>query len=189
MRDCSHLESNLAETTVPQPVIHQIRELTEADSTVYRRFLNGIDAADLSRRTHGGVAQISDAGIAQLLAPTSRWGTAYGAFDHDAYLIGVVRMAAVDDPRSREIALLVRSDRQRRGVGNALLAYVTRRAVALGVTSLEAHAQPDNAGFEQLARRHGFLGSWDAAERVNRYVLQIAPTHRRSSETGDAATA
>ncbi|MFD0490015.1 GNAT family N-acetyltransferase [Saccharopolyspora spinosporotrichia] len=54
-----------------------------------------------------------------------------------------------------EIALLVRDDWQRRGVGSVLAARLVEEAQALGIATLSAHTHVDNTAIARTLRKAG----------------------------------
>jgi L-amino acid N-acyltransferase YncA len=59
-------------------------------------------------------------------------------------------------PGTAEVAFIVRSDVQRRGLGATLLAHVIRNARAAGFTQLLAQMDHGNIAARRLVRRFGF---------------------------------
>jgi GNAT superfamily N-acetyltransferase len=55
-------------------------------------------------------------------------------------------------------AVVVRSDRQRRGIGRALLAHAIRQAAVLGLSQVAGLVLPENTAMLALARAMGFGG-------------------------------
>jgi GNAT superfamily N-acetyltransferase len=78
-----------------------------------------------------------------------------GAFDSSGEVLGLATVAWVR-PATAEVALIVRSDVQRRGLGATLLAHVIRNARAAGFTQLLAQIDHGNIPIRRLARRFGF---------------------------------
>jgi RimJ/RimL family protein N-acetyltransferase len=78
-----------------------------------------------------------------------------GAFDSNGELLGLATVAWVR-PAIAEVAFIVRSDVQRRGLGATLLAHVIRNARAAGFTQLLAQIDHGNIPARRLVRRFGF---------------------------------
>jgi GNAT superfamily N-acetyltransferase len=78
-----------------------------------------------------------------------------GAFDLSGAILGLATVAWVE-PGSAEIALVVRSDLQRRGLGATLLAHVIRNARSAGFRLLLAHIDQGNVPIRRLTQRFGF---------------------------------
>jgi acetyltransferase len=60
-------------------------------------------------------------------------------------------------PGAAELALIVRSDRKRRGLGEALLRAALARAAAQQLTILRAYVLGENGAMLRLARKVGFV--------------------------------
>ena len=84
-------------------------------------------------------------------------------FDLSGHLLGLATVAWVR-PGTAEIALIIRSDLQRRGLGATLLANVVNDARAAGFRLLIAHIGYGNVPMRRLARRFGFEFSGTSAE-------------------------
>jgi GNAT superfamily N-acetyltransferase len=78
-----------------------------------------------------------------------------GAFDLSGAILGLATVAWVA-PGTAEIALIVRSDLQRRGIGATLLAHVIKKARGAGFRLLLAHIDHDNVPIRRLTQRFGF---------------------------------
>jgi GNAT superfamily N-acetyltransferase len=63
--------------------------------------------------------------------------------------------AAVIDPMTAELGIVVAQDARRRGIGDALLDALIARLKGRGFTKLVAVSLRENHAFEALARRHG----------------------------------
>jgi acetyltransferase len=78
-----------------------------------------------------------------------------GAFNLNGQILGLATIAWVR-PGVAEVALIVRSDLQRRGLGATLLATVIKDARGAGFDLLLAHIDCGNVPMQRLARRFGF---------------------------------
>jgi GNAT superfamily N-acetyltransferase len=78
-----------------------------------------------------------------------------GAFDLSGRILGLATVAWVG-PRTAEVALIVRSDMQRRGIGATLLAHVIKNAQCAGYSLLLADIDHKNVPIRQLTQRFGF---------------------------------
>ena len=83
---------------------------------------------------------------------------ALGAIDPDTGRgVGIARYVRdVDNPTRAEAAVTVADDWQRRGLGKVLLARLTDRARAEGITHFTALVASDNAGVKALVQRLGY---------------------------------
>lgn len=77
------------------------------------------------------------------------------AFDLSGRILGLATIAWVR-PGTAEVALIIRSDLQRRGLGATLLATVIKDARGAGFDLLLAHIDGGNVPMQRLARRFGF---------------------------------
>lgn len=93
-----------------------------------------------------------------------------GAFDLNGRLLGLATIAWVS-PGTAEVALIVRSDLQRRGLGASLLATVVKDARGAGFNLLLAHIDCGNVPMQRLARRFGFEFSNDRAATVEAQLV------------------
>jgi acetyltransferase len=75
----------------------------------------------------------------------------------DGAIFGIARLARVS-PEEAEIALIVRSDRKRRGLGRALLGRLVTHARALGLSALTADLLYENHPASQFVSDAGFVG-------------------------------
>jgi acetyltransferase len=71
-------------------------------------------------------------------------------------LLGVGRLAADPGFEQAEFALIVASDRQRRGYGELLLHHVLAYARARGIKRVLGHILRENRRMIELSRRLGF---------------------------------
>ena len=85
-----------------------------------------------------------------------------GAFDVSGRILGLATVAWVG-PGTAEIALIVRSDLQRRGLGATLLAHVVKSARSAGFRLLVANIDDGNLPIRRLAQRFGFELSANSA--------------------------
>ncbi len=88
-----------------------------------------------------------------------------GAFDLSGRLLGLATIAWIE-PATAEIALIVRSDLQRRGIGATLLADVIKNARRAGFHVLVAQIDKGNVPMQRLARRFGFELSGNRAATI-----------------------
>jgi acetyltransferase len=77
-------------------------------------------------------------------------GTAFAAFDHQGEILGL------GDVAGKEIALAVRSDAKRRGLGRVLLQRIVQHALEHGMTELLGSVLAENRPMLALARIAGF---------------------------------
>jgi acetyltransferase len=93
-----------------------------------------------------------------------------GAFNLNGQMLGLATIAWVR-PGVAEVALIIRSDLQRRGLGATLLATVIRDARGAGFDLLLAHIDCGNVPMQRLARRFGFELSGNRAATVEAQLM------------------
>ncbi len=86
-----------------------------------------------------------------------------GLFDLSDQILGLATVAWMR-PGTAEIALIIRSDLHRRGLGATLLANVIKDARDAGFRLLIAHIGYGNVPMRRLARRFGFEFTGTSAE-------------------------
>jgi len=114
-----------------------------------------LDDSDTFRRLFG----LDESGI-----------TTIGARDLCGQILGLATIARTE-PATGELALVVRSDLHRRGLGATLLAHAIRDARAAGLGLLVGYFDYDNVAVRRLARRFGFALSGHATASQARLVI------------------
>jgi RimJ/RimL family protein N-acetyltransferase len=159
---------------------YHIRELTGADAPSCSEFVDKLERHDVRRRF------ASTTHVADALLPRERpegKGTALGAFGQPDALLGVVNLEPLADG-DIEIAIIVRSDFQRRGAGYCLMS----QAIALARNGLSnrlvAYVSPENRAANALVRKLGFR-----VLAIDRYAAEIVLPLRRSGPSGTKAVA
>jgi acetyltransferase len=84
---------------------------------------------------------------------------AFAAIDRAGTIIGIVNLACLGGGDA-EIALIVRSDLKRRGIGRSLTAHAIDWAGNLGLSLLIGYVDAENAAVLSLARDMGFQSIW-----------------------------
>jgi RimJ/RimL family protein N-acetyltransferase/uncharacterized protein YjiS (DUF1127 family) len=93
-----------------------------------------------------------------------------GAFNLNGQMLGLATIAWLR-PGMAEVALIIRSDLQRRGLGATLLTTVIKDARGAGFNLLLAHIDRGNVPMQRLARRFGFEFSGDRAATVEAQLV------------------
>jgi GNAT superfamily N-acetyltransferase len=93
-----------------------------------------------------------------------------GLFTSREVLLAVGTIAPVQ-PLVAEIALIVRSDVQRQGLGATLMANVIRQARCSGFRLLSGYIDPANVPMRRLARRFGFELAGNSEARLEAQLL------------------
>ena len=131
-----------------------IRPLAAADRPAFAGFFERLSDRTRYLRFFAPVPTLPRRMLDWMVDVDQRRHGAIGAWDHDE-LIGEARYVAVDDD-SAEVALTVRDDQQRRGVGKALLAALTMQAFGNGFCRLTAETLAQNEGIRRLLTAAGF---------------------------------
>ncbi|HWG81102.1 MAG TPA: GNAT family N-acetyltransferase [Stellaceae bacterium] len=136
------------------PEAVEIRPPLPADHPAYCAFAARLAREDLRLRFAGLVKLDCDALRAQLLAIDHTQHEALAVFAGSEMLAiaHLVRTA----PVTAELAIIVRSDLKRRGLGRVLLARLVAHACALGLRTLTAQILSENLPMQRLAREAGF---------------------------------
>jgi GNAT superfamily N-acetyltransferase len=148
---------------------YHVRELTGADAQTCAEFVDKLERRDVRNR-FASTNLIPDA-----LLPRERpegKGTALGAFGEPDILLGVVNLEPLGDG-DLEIAIIVRSDFQRRGAGYCLMTQAIALASHGLSNRLVAYVSPENGAANALVRKLGFR-----VLAVDRYAAEIVlPLH------------
>jgi acetyltransferase len=139
---------------LPEVGALEIRPPLPADHAAYCAFAARLGREDLRLRFAGLVKLDCDALRAQLLAIDHTQHEALAVFAGGEMLAiaHLVRTA----PATAELALIVRSDLKRRGLGRVLLARLILHACELGLRTLTAQILAENLPMQRLAREAGF---------------------------------
>lgn len=133
-----------------------VRPLAAGDEAAYLRFGAAIAPDDLRLRFAGSVRPTL--ALARRLLALD--GTVVGAFEAGE-ILGVGRIV------SGEIAVTVRSDLKRRGIGRVLLERLVREAVEGGITELAGYVLAENRPMLTLARTAGFQATGSEGNMVS----------------------
>ncbi len=141
------------------------RPLSGSDWSLMRAFLRRIHRDDLRRR-FGHPFDIEDETTARRLFDVRAGsGEISWVMDATGTIAGVTHRVLVS-PDEAEMAVLVRSDCQRRGVGEFLVRALLRRAARQHLKTLYAVVQRDNRAVLQLAAKIGYTCRSAAAPTV-----------------------
>jgi acetyltransferase len=150
-----------------------VRPLCTADQEACLRFGARVDREDLRLRFASPVKLDSPSFREQFLTIDHERLEALAAIDAASAILGVVHLAHTS-LSSGDIALVVRSDLKRRGLGRLLLDRVVRHAARLGLAELTADILYENQPMLQLAVRTGFhiVGSSGASAEMHKTLGQ-----------------
>lgn len=136
-----------------------IRELGIADASACTAFGRQVDEGDVRRRFASG--RLSLPHLVPALVGAGESDVAFGALDVVGTVFGVLNLAGVS-AEAAEIALIVRSDVQRRGIGRALLTHAVDWARHRGISHVFGLVLAENDAMLALAVTTGFRRTrWD----------------------------
>jgi acetyltransferase len=133
-----------------------IRPIRPQDEPLIREFAQRQSPDDMRLRFFSPLREISHEMAARLTQIDYDREMAFLLFDGEA-LIGVGRLAADPGFEQAEFALVVASDRQRRGYGELLLRHALAYAKSRGAKKVTGHVLRENQGMLGLAKRVGFV--------------------------------
>ena len=155
-----------------------LRPLQPDDESAHRAFAAQLSSADLRQRFFRTIRGLSPAQWWRLIHIDYRRDMAFIATAPDGQgnseTLGVARMVMESDWRSAEIALIVRSDLKRLGLGQALLERMLRYCCERGVRRVYGTILPDNTAMLALARKLGMQLQFVPGERVVAVSLELA---------------
>jgi acetyltransferase len=142
-----------------------IRPLTLDDEPAYRSFCARLEPEDIRLRFGRMIARIETSCLRRLIEIDHDREEAFAAVDGSGAILGIGRIAGFDRPEIAlpEIALIVRSDLKRRGLGRLLLERVLRYGIERGFSEITGFVMAENRPMLELARHIGF--------RINRTAL------------------
>jgi len=132
-----------------------IRPIRPEDEDLLMAFTRHLTPEDVRLRFFGPIREMSHEMAARLTQIDYDREMAFLLLDGGT-LLGVGRLAADPGFEQAEFALVVASDRQRRGYGELLLCHVLDYARARGVQRVIGHVLRENRKMLQLAERLGF---------------------------------
>ncbi|MFG1888225.1 GNAT family N-acetyltransferase [Micromonospora sp. NPDC049051] len=133
-----------------------VRPATVDDLPGVLELHEGCSARSRHRRYLGGATVPSAARLRRLLEPAggvTLLATAGGDAGQPEPVVAMANLIAEGD--EAEVALLVRDDWQRRGLGSALLRRLVRHAEQIGYAALVLHVHAENAAMLRTVRRLG----------------------------------
>lgn len=140
---------------LPRLGAFRVRPLRAADHRAYRAFGARLDPDDLRLRFARPVKLDSPVLHAQFRDIDHDRVEVFAAFDAAGAILGVARFVRTS-PASAEIALIVRSDLKRRGLGRVLLDRLLWHACLLGLAELTGQVLYENRAMLRLAAQAGF---------------------------------
>ena len=153
------------EPTFPENVVWNgedlvLRPIRLGDAAQHLAFLSAIDAEDLRMRLHNGRRSPLPGELARLTDFDHAREAAFVAVQRGATerheTLGVVRAAWDAKKEEADLGMLVRSDKQGRGLGDLLLTRMMEYLRARGIERVVASVLRENQGMRDLASAHGF---------------------------------
>jgi acetyltransferase len=145
-------------STSPRANRFRIRELCETDLAACQRFFYSLAGNDVRARFAS-----SEFAVEYFLPRRIAGGehAGFAAFDDTGLTLGVVNLCFLS-AASAEIAIVVRSDQKRRGIGRALVTHALRWAAGHGRLEVIGLISTDNRSALLFARALGFgVVRWD----------------------------
>jgi ribosomal protein S18 acetylase RimI-like enzyme len=131
------------------------RPLSEAQWQKIRTFVGKTDRDDLRLRFGQALDFADDNTLKLFFDVGGACGEQVWALD-DGDIAGILHRVRTS-PSEAEIALIIRSDRKRRGFGEKLLRTALVRAVEQNLTTLRAYVLRENSAMLRLALKVGFM--------------------------------
>jgi acetyltransferase len=151
-----------------------VRPIRPDDSAALVRFSENASASDLRLRFHGAAGQITEATAARLCQIDYDREMVLVAEEPAGGHAGIVRLIFDPDFETAEVALIVKSDMQCRGLGALLLEEAIDYARSRGAHRLTGDVMSDNCTMLDLARRLGAnLHRHPEDETVTRMVIPL----------------
>jgi ribosomal protein S18 acetylase RimI-like enzyme len=141
------------------------RPLGETQWQMIRTFVGRTDRDDLRLRFGQPLDFTDDATLKRFFDVGGACGEQVWALDDAGDICGILHRVRTS-PSAAEIALIVRSDRKRRGFGEQLLRTALARAVEQNLTTLRAYVLGENSAMLRLARKVGFVAQKPAGFSV-----------------------
>jgi acetyltransferase len=137
----------------------RIRPIRPDDEALLQRFIRHLTAEDIRLRFFGPLRELTHEMAARLTQIDYDREMAFLLLDgpkDGEELLGVGRLAADPGFEQAEFALIVASDRQRRGYGELLLRHVLGYARSRGIKRVIGHVLRENRRMIELSKRLGF---------------------------------
>jgi acetyltransferase len=135
----------------------RIRPIRPDDEPLLQRFTRHLTAEDARLRFFGPIRELTHEMAARLTQIDYDREMAFLLLPKDGEeILGVGRLAADPGFQQAEFALVVASDRQRRGYGELLLRHVLAYAKTRGIARVVGHILRENRRMIDLAKRLGF---------------------------------
>jgi acetyltransferase len=137
----------------------QLRPIRPQDEALLQRFIRHLTPEDIRLRFFGPLRELTHEMAARLTQIDYDREMAFLLLEgpkDDGELLGVGRLAADPGFEQAEFALIVASDRQRKGYGELLLRHVVAYAKSRGIKRVIGHVLRENRKMLELSKRLGF---------------------------------
>jgi RimJ/RimL family protein N-acetyltransferase len=132
------------------------RALAEDEWDMVRAFVRGTSRESLRLRFGQSADLTDDRTLKRFFETKGSNSEMIWMLQEGGAICAIVHLARLS-PRHAEIALIVRSDRAHRGIGEALLHAALARAARQGLRTLSAFVLHENTAMLRLARKTGFV--------------------------------
>jgi len=132
------------------------RSLGESDWDMIRGFVRNTERNDLRLRFGGAIDFRDEASLRRHFGVDPKAGETGWILDERSSIAGISHRV-LTSPFEAEIALIVRSDLKRRGIGSRMLDCLIRRSAEERLQTLTAFVLYENRAMLDLARRAGFV--------------------------------
>jgi acetyltransferase len=133
----------------------RLRPIRPEDEALLQRFIRHLTPEDIRLRFFGPLRELTHEMAARLTQIDYDREMAFLLIDGEE-LLGVGRLSADPGFEQAEFALIVASDRQRRGYGELLLRHVLAYAEMRGIRRVIGHVLRENRKMLELSKRLGF---------------------------------
>lgn len=134
----------------------EIRPIRPEDESLYGKFIEHLSPEDIRFRFFSPRREFPHEFIARFTQIDYARAMAFIALDpHSGEMLGVVRMSADKNYETAEFAIIVRNDKQRAGIGRALMEHLIAYARAEKLSKLSGHVLATNTGMIALCRSLG----------------------------------
>jgi acetyltransferase len=157
-----------------------LRPIRPEDAPMHAAFFARLEPEDIRLRFFGPRRTIPPSEMARLTQIDYDREMAFIALDlsgsGEPAILGVVRTVTDPDNEEAEIAVIVRSDVKRRGIGRALVRKMIRYCTDRGTRVLVAHIMRENTAMLRLAEDVGFRAK--ASEDKDAIDTSLTLSHR-----------
>lgn len=133
-----------------------VRAVRKGDADLLRDFFAQVATEDLRFRFLSGVNAISESQIAAMIDVDHKQTEDFLAFADGETLVATGMIASDPDQERAEVAIVVRADHKKKGIGWTLLDHIAGYAKAIGIKTLESVESRQNQAAIGVERDSGF---------------------------------